>query len=184
MQTENSRPKTALKTIRIDQRYLDILEKDARARRLDLHTFINLILKKYIEWGRYTELGFVNITFTSFQEIFQAVEAEKLLKIAKDVGERIWRQSLLLFFKEANLDALLEYLELYGRYAGLFDYGFEKRGETNIIMLRHGLDTKYSKFLVGVFDHAIKKIADVHPESKIDENIVIIKFKTPQMAQS
>ncbi|MCS4538401.1 MAG: hypothetical protein HYY67_06045 [Thaumarchaeota archaeon] len=163
---------------------MNILEKDAKAERLDLHTFISTIIKKYIEWGRYTEIGFVNITFPTFQQIFEAVETEKLLKIGKDVGERIFRQSLLHFFKESNLNALLEYFDLYGRYAGLFDYEFRKHGETNIITLRHGLESKYSKFLVSVIEHAMIRIGGVHPESQIDENVVIIKFKTPEMTQS
>lgn len=175
--TQVPRKKTVLRTIRINQELDNILQKEAKDRRMSLNAFISTILSKHAEWDRYAErFGYISLTHESFMSIIDLVDDDKLRDIAQNYGSRVPKEFMLFWFKQVNIEAFLTALSLRCKYAGIAEYDIDSNGRNYTITLYHKIGQKWSIFLSNVICKEIESILGVVPNCHITTNSIFIRF--------
>ncbi len=178
MSTE--RKKTILRTVRLTRDLDNLLQKDAKDRRLSTNALISSIITKYAEWDRYAEkFGFISLTKDGFRAIIEVAEKDKIIKIAEELGDRIVKEIMLFWFKKMNVETFLASLSLFCRYAGISEYELETEGRDYTLTFHHDLGEKWSNFLAHLLVQGIKSTLGIIPKFDLSKSSVIIRFFVP-----
>jgi hypothetical protein len=183
----NRRKRTLLKTIRITKEIDDLLHKDARDKRISVNALISIVMTKYAEMDRYNEkFGTITLRRESLKTILNYITEDEIKNIAQEMGSRIPKEFMLLWFKNVNLEAYLEYLSLICRYNGFAEYEveLEEEGEEGgkigrySITLVHDMGEKWSKFLMELIDIGMRNTLGMRPNFDTSKNSVIVRFNS------
>ena len=170
--------KTILRTIRIPYEIDQILQKDAKTKRVSINSLIHNLLLKYAEWDRYSErFGRVMLRPQTLQLIIDSLEDIEIKDIGSKIGKKIPKEFLLFWFKEINLNSFLEYLSLLCRYGGFAHYEIESKEREFTITLIHDIGEKWSLFLEKVIEQGMISTLSIYPKIHISEISVVANFK-------
>jgi hypothetical protein len=173
------KPKTLIRSVRITKELDNLLEKDAKAKRVSVNSLISIIMTKYAEMDRYNErFGTITLRREGFRSILEAIEDDTITSLAKDIGTQIPKQFLLFWFKKMNLETYLKYLSLVCKYSGFAEYEVDtNEDETEyIITLIHDLGEKWSIFLKNWFEQGIKTTIGIVPNLlDVSKNTVVVR---------
>jgi hypothetical protein len=144
---------------------------------MSVNAFVSAIMAKYAEWDRYTgRFGFVSVASATFRSILEAVEEEKLARIANELGSEMPKAVTMFWFKRVNLDTVLRTLHVYGKYSGLQRHDVESNEGNYVITFRHDLGAKWSTFLRHFLSAFVKTALGVTPQTDVSENSVVLTF--------
>ena len=149
--------KTLLRTIRITNELEDILQRDAKFKRISVNALITSIMTKYAEWDRYRErFDAIVLNPRGLSAILESVSDEKIEAIARELGSALSREFMLLLYKKIDLESYVEYLSLLCRYGGFAHFEVEKGGREYTITLLHTYGQKWSTYLMSFVDEVMK----------------------------
>ena len=178
--SNRKKPRTLIRSIRITKELDNLLEKDAKAKRVSVNSLISIIITKYAEMDRYNErFDTITLRREGFRSILAAIEDETITTLAKDIGTQIPKQFLLFWFKKMNLETYLKYLSLVCKYSGFAEYEVDaNEAETEyIITLIHDLGEKWSIFLKNWLEQGIKTTVGIVPTAfDVSKNTVMVRF--------
>jgi hypothetical protein len=156
-----------------------ILERDAAEKGIPVGTLLSTILRKYADWDRLTEkYGFVSLPNTVFKSLLEEVDAEEIARIGKEAGKG-FKERLLFWFKEANLESLIALILITYRYSGLARCEYQRFGDDYVITLKHELGRKWSIYTRELLRTALIEILAKTSEAEITDSSVIIRFSAP-----
>ena len=175
-----AKKKTLLRTIRIDQELEDLLQRDAKLKRISVNALISSIMTKYAEWDRFRERfeGIV-ITPRGLSAILESVNDEKVEAIAKELGSALAREFILLVSKKINVETYLVHLSLLCRYGGFAHLEIENEGRDYTITLLHTMGQKWSNYLTSFVDENLKTDLNIVPKFEVKKNAVVLRFREP-----
>lgn len=180
--TARKKSKTVIRSVRITKELDNLLEKDAKAKRVSLNSLISMIMTKYVEMDRYNErFGTITLRREGFRSILEAIEDDKITTLAKEIGSQIPKQFLLFWFKKTNLETYLKYLSLVCKYSGFAEYEVDiNEDETDyVITLLHDLGGKWSIFLKNWLEQGMKNTIGIVPTVfDVSKNTVVVRFHT------
>jgi hypothetical protein len=170
------RRSTTLRTIQLTRDIDNLLQKDAKSKRISTNSLLTSIITKYAEWDRYAEKGLVSLTRADSRSILESIDDNKLSQIGKDLGKRAFKEFLMIWFKKIDVEKVLEGISLWCKYAGIAEYDLETDGRNYTITLHHEIGEKWSN-LIG---HLISQVVGL-PNAMLDftNNLIIIKFFVP-----
>jgi hypothetical protein len=175
----SAKNKTLIRSFRITKDLDDILQKDAKAKRIGINSLIGTILTKYAEMDRYNErYDTITLKQESFSSIIQVIEDDPLGQVAKEIGSLIPKQFLLFWFKKTDLETYLRYLSLVCKYNGFGEYEIdidEARANYTIIII-HNMGQKWSNFLKNWLEQGMKITTGIMPKTDIIKNTVVASF--------
>ena len=172
--------KTLIRSVRITKELDDLLEKDAKAKRVSVNYLISTIMTRYVEMDRYNErFGNITLRREGFRSILEAIEDDKITTLSKEIGSQIPKQFLLFWFKKMSLETYLKYLSLVCKYSGFAEYEVDSNEEETdyIITLIHDLGEKWSIFLKNWLEQGMKTtIGIVSTVFDVSKNTVAVRF--------
>lgn len=170
--------KTVLRTIRIPQKMDQLLQIDAKTKRVSINSLIYNLLLKYVEWDRYSErFGRVLLRPQTLKSFIDLSDNSEIEKIGKDIGKRIPKEFLLFWFKEINLESFLEYISLLCRYGGFAHHEIESEDGSFTITLIHDLGDKWSLFLKNMIEEGMITTLRLRPQIFVSEMSVVVKYR-------
>lgn len=172
------REKTILRTIRIPHEMDQLLQKDAKIKRVSVNSLIYNLLLKYVEWDRYSErFGRVLLRPQTLKLVIDLLEDSEIERIGKDIGKKIPKEFLLFWFKEINTHSFLEYISLLCRYGGFAHHEIESNDGSFTITLVHDLGDRWSLFLKNIIEEGMITTLKIRPQIYVSEMSVVIKFR-------
>ena len=175
-----SRQKTVLRTVRIAKDLDDLIQKDARAKRISVNSLVAAIFMKYCEWDRFAEkYGYASIPKNFLRDLLDSLDEEKLLAIAEKSGAEHPNEVIHFWFKNTSLETLLSYIRIHADYCNLMEVEIENDTRNYTISLQHNYGRKWSKFLERFFDKMLRTHLKVTPHFETTENNVTLKFELP-----
>ncbi|HYZ59096.1 MAG TPA: hypothetical protein VE544_05510 [Nitrososphaeraceae archaeon] len=175
------RRSTTLRTIRLTRDIDNLLQKDAKSKRISTNSLLTSIITKYAEWDRYAEkFGLVSLTRADSRSILEAIDDNKLSQIGIDLGKRAFKEFLMIWFKKADVEKVLEGISLWCKYAGIAEYDLETDGRNYTITLHHEIGEKWSNLIGHLISQGIKtELGLLNATLDFTNNLIIIKFFVP-----
>lgn len=173
----DKRGKTVLRTIRIEKELDDVLQQDAKKNRLSFNSHISKIMTKYSEWDRFNERwGVISLRREAFRSILEAIESDKLVTVAKDIGSHVPKEFICFWFKKINLETYLQYLMLVCQYAKFAECEIDNDEKDYTIILSHDIGQKWSEFLAVWLAEGLKNTVGILPEIETTRNSIVVRF--------
>jgi hypothetical protein len=173
----NKHGRTVLRTIRIEKELDDVITQDAKRNKLSFNSYISKLMTRYSEWDRFNERwGAISIRKEAFKSIIEAIESDKLVDVAKDIGSHVPKEFIVFWFKKINLETYLEYLSLVCHYAKFAECEIANDGNEYTIILSHDIGQKWSDFLGVWLTEGLKITLGVLPKIDITRNSIVARF--------
>jgi hypothetical protein len=171
-----------LKTFRLPRSLESVLELEAKSRGLSPNALASMIFTKFALWDRYAaRFGYVNIARESLRSILELADEDKLAAVARRVGAEASKEAVLFWFKRANVETYLSYLENVCKYGGHGEYECQASGGDFTITVRHALGMRWSKWLSCSLDEALRKMLGIVGQFELSDSEVICRFSTPAL---
>ena len=171
---------STVRSFRIDKSLSEILNAEAERMGISVNAMINSVLKQYAEFTRFqSKLDMLIVNREVFKSLLCRLIDDDAYNFGIEMGKDI-PNDIILFWK-ITFNGVLEYIEkivcTYG-YIGTYDELIT--GEYKIIVIRHRLEGKGSKFLSGFFRSLLKQTLGIVAEIDITEYSVKIKIRVSE----
>jgi hypothetical protein len=181
--------KTRTVTFRIDSRVVDGLQRDADNAGVSLNIFVNQLLKRYYDWGKYeSKLNMMpvpKVMLSSCMDISVDVVREidtkgteeyrnKIIRHAADIAFEAMKDAVLLMKNQYNLWDVLEVLREYMRASGI-KADHRIAGRKNIFVIQHEMGENWSLFTQELLKLIFERLAKVRIESRITANTTVVE---------
>jgi hypothetical protein len=145
--TRYSKPRVKTETVsfRLPSDLRLILEDEARKTGVALNTLVTQIFARYASWGQFAgRLKLLPVNKDLLREIFQSMQKEKIVEIAKRLGETTGREEILFLFQQISPRTVLEYMDLWTSHFDACKH--HQDGKTHIYTVHHDVNLNFSIF--------------------------------------
>jgi hypothetical protein len=138
------------------------LDDEAERMGISVNALVGTILKRYAEFTRYlSKIDMVVINREFITSLLESHDEQSQYTLGLKLGETVARDTILFWKKELTARSVLEYIEkIICRYCHLGTYDEISQGDNRIIVIRHRLGRKGSKFFEGYLTSALKNISE------------------------
>jgi len=169
---------STVRSFRIDKSLSEILNSEAERMGISVNAMINSVLKQYAEFTRFqSKLDMLVVNREVFKSLLCRLSDDDVYNFGLEMGKDIPNDAILFWKKDITFDGVLEYIEkivcTYG-YVGTYDELNTR--EYKVIVIRHRLEGKGSKFLSGFFKSLLNQTLGMDAEIDITEYSVKIKI--------
>lgn len=145
---------------------------------ISVNAMINSVLKQYSEFTRFqSKLDMIVINREVFRKMINKIGEEDCYDLGLEMGKDLPHDAILFWKKSVSFDTVVEYLEkilcIYGQI-GTFDELHEENNR--IIVIRHRLGIKGSKYLLGYITSLFKYTINMNPEISVTDNSLKIQL--------
>ena len=170
--------KTSTMTFRIDDNVLRILRSESERHQISLNTFINQLLKRFVEWDMYeSKVGLIPIAKPIVIELFSKMSKEDISSMALNVGKNVVHDIALFMKNKMDLDSFLSWFETRMN-SSLTETNHSIQNGFHVYVLRHELGENWSLYhkiiLQSIFNEIFEKKVDITTSS------TTIRFKFSQ----
>ena len=170
--------KTAVLTVRLSKELNDVLLEDAEQNGITASSLVNRIVKKYVEWDRHAEkFKFVSIAAETFRVLVESVDENAAKKIKSLVESGIPEAVTLFWFKKLNLETILKYISLYGKYTGQYTSEVDFREGNHVVTIHHEFGKRWSTTIGSDLSQFISRELGVVPQTQTTDNTAMITFR-------
>jgi hypothetical protein len=126
----NVAKKTSTMTFRIDDNVLNTLKDESERREVSLNTFVNQLLKRFVEWGIFEpKVGMIPMAKPIVVELFNKLSKEEVTNMALSIGKSSVHDIALFMKNKMDLNSFLSW--------------FETRMKSSSIELNHSVDNDF-----------------------------------------
>jgi len=166
--------RTTMRTFRIPRELDAVLTAEAAESNRSVTEQYVSVLRNYVKYDRLArKFGFLSLSRATLRSLLEAIPEADLRGVADSQSSRL--EALVEFFyKKKDVGAVLESLDLYSRYAGLFEYTTSQTDHELIITMRTELGNKGAIFLAEYWRRALERIFGPVQRIETVENQVTI----------
>lgn len=162
---------STVRSFRIDKSYSDIINMEAERMGISVNAMVNSVLKQYAEFSRFqSKLDMIIINRQILKTLINLIDEDNLYNVGVSLGKNIPHDVILFWKKNVSSQSVLEYIEkilcTYG-HIGTFDYIDE--AQQKVIVIRHRLGYKGSKFLQGFITSLLHHTIKINPSIEITD---------------
>lgn len=145
--TRSSKPKVKSETVsfRVPSNLRLILEGEARKTGVALNTLVTQIFARYASWGQFAgRLKLLPVNKDLLREVFQSMQKEKIVEIAKRLGETTGREEILFLFQQVSPQTVLDYMDVWTSHFDASKHQYD--GKTHFYTVHHDVNLNFSIF--------------------------------------
>jgi hypothetical protein len=145
--TRSSRPRAKSDTVsfRVPSDLRTILEGEARKAGVALNTLVTQIFARYASWGQFAgRLKLLPVNKDLLREIFQPMQKEKIIEIAKRLGETTGREEILFLFQQVSPQTFIDYMDVWTSHFDACKHKYD--GKTHFYTVHHDVNLNFSIF--------------------------------------
>ena len=156
--SSNSLSATSTRSFRFDNEYSKILDEEAERMGISVNALVGIILKRYTEFARYlSKIDMVVVNREILTSLLDCSNEENLYDLGMKLGETVPIDTIMFWKKDLTEKSVLEYIEkIICRYGHLGTYDEISQSSSRIIVIRHRLGRKGSKFFEGYLRSTLK----------------------------
>jgi hypothetical protein len=169
------------RTVRFDKDLDEALQTIARNERVSVNSIVNGLVRKYVEWDRYSEkFRMAEISPTMLVESMSRYSMDEARELGRMMYRDLLRPSIEQVLVDFTLENAIEYFRRFGKYSRRFNFEDTVEGRKHVILLRHSAGLKWSAFFAGVLEQVFGKEFGLKIEEKIGPEVCSVKFELPE----
>jgi hypothetical protein len=170
--------KTVMKTFRIPKDIDLVLGEAAREGNRSVTDQYVSVLRNYVKYERLAhKFGFASVTKATLSALFEALPEKELREVAASQSIRV--QALAEFwFRRDDPDAIMQIIDLFSNYGGLFEYTVTRTDSELVITMRTELGRKGAIFIAAFWERAFSQAVGTVKKTEIVENQVTLWVDT------
>lgn len=170
--------RSVTRTIRIDEEADKFLQGFAQEEGVSVNFLINRALRKYVQWDTYADkFGMVSLPGSLVAKIMDLLTEEEARELGRWVGQNLVKEFITFWFKEVSLRVLVKgYPQLTAQYGGAFEYEEHSEGGRWVLILKHGMGTKWSAYYEELFRAVFRDVFESDVKVETMENQVVVRF--------
>ena len=156
--SSNSFSATSTRSFRFDVEYSKILDEEAERMGISVNALVGIILRGYTDFTRYlSKIDMIVLNREFLTSLLESSNEESLYNLGMKLGERVPIDTIMFWKKDLTEKSVLEYIEkIICRYGHLGTYDEISQSGSRIIVIRHRLGRKGSKFFEGYLRSTLK----------------------------
>lgn len=169
---------STVRSFRIDKSLSEILNSEAERMGISVNAMINSVLKQYAEFTRFqSKLDMVVLNREIFKTLLNRLNENDSYDLGLEMGRDIPNDTILFWKKSISFESVMEYIEkIICTYGFVGTYDELDNNEYKIIVIRHRLGLKGSKFLFGYLKSLLKQTLRLEPVIDITDYSVKIQM--------
>jgi hypothetical protein len=173
----NEPKKTSTITFRIDDHVMRILRDEAELSGISLNSFINQILKRFVEWDIYgPKVGMVPIAKPVVMELFNKMSKEEIIHMALNIGKGAVHDIALFMKNKMDLDSFMSWFEIRMKRSSI-EMTHSSENELHIYTVKHDLGENWSLYHKTVLELMFNEILGKSIDISISRNTIRFKFR-------
>ena len=170
---------SSVRSFRIDKVFSDILQNESDRMGISVNAMMNSILKQYTEFTRFqSKLDMIVINREIFRSMLECGDEDQAYNLGLEMGKELPNDTILFWKKHVTVESVIEYIEkvlcTYGRI-GTYDEITESNNK--IIVIRHRLGIKGSKFLLGFLKSLFTNMLEKDCEIQITDHSIKVQLE-------
>jgi hypothetical protein len=151
--------KTVTISFRVNESAFKALQAESKKRNISLNTLANQMFIEFEQYDRYLEkFRMIKLSTPTLKNIINASTDEAIVEAGRQAGGSVPEGFMLAKSGEITREGVLEYLQLMGTHANLFDYSEVVHGGAYSVTLTHDLGPKGSLFLASYVQSIMKAL--------------------------
>ena len=145
--TRSSRPRAKTETVsfRVPSDLRLVLEDEARKTGVALNTLVTQIFARYVGWGQHAgKLKLLPVNKDLLREVFQHLPKDRIVEIAKRLGETAGKEEILFMFQHISPETFLDYMDVWSSHFDASKHRYN--GKTHYYTVHHDVNLNYSIF--------------------------------------
>lgn len=173
---ESDVKKTSTITFRIDNNILKILRSESERQQVSLNTFVNRLLKRFVEWDMFEpKVGMIPIAKPIVIELFNKMSKEDVSKMALDIGKNVVHDIALFMKNKMDLQSFLSWFEIRMNSSSI-EINHTVTNGLHIYVLKHELGENWSLYHKIVLELMFHEIFKKSLEITISNTTIRFKF--------
>ena len=161
-------------TFRISRSHHDVIQEDARKKKVSVNTIVGQLLELYVHGERTVhEVGAVRITAPNLRQLLEAVPEQRLAESGRVAGGEMVRSIMKAKGGAVSLEAALDYLKGMSKYGGYAEYNEVRRDHKKVIVLMHALGPAGSAYLGSYFRSVLEPVEGRAKVTTTEDAVVI-----------
>jgi hypothetical protein len=157
--------KTVTMTFRIEEGIMELLRSESAKREVSLNTFVNQILKRFVEWDMYEpKVGMIPIAKPIVHTLFEKMSSEEIVEMAHKVGKGAVHDIALFMKSSMDQDSFLSWLEMRMKNSSI-EFSHSVKEGKHVFVLKHDLGYNWSLYhktmLELIFNEVLQKRVEI-----------------------
>lgn len=172
---ENARSTSITRSFRFDTDVLRALDQEAERMGISVNALVGIVLHRYCEFTRYlSKIDMVVVNREVLTSLLEQLDEDDLYRMGAGLGETVLSDTVIFWKKEVTERAVMEYIEkVICRYGHLGTYDEKQMpGGGMIIVVRHRLGKKGSRFLEGYLQAGLKHTLGINAGFEVTDSSV------------
>jgi predicted DNA-binding ribbon-helix-helix protein len=174
---ENDIKNNKKSSFKIENAFLDEIQKEAEQKMEDVNTLVNQILKSHLKWHNLAKKsGFAYISKDLMTKILAYLSDEQVIPMTQDFCKQHLADIMLMLRDENSfpcyLDALCFWLDESG-----FNYRIKRDGDVDTYRIYFDMGRKWSLYFKTQMEIVFENYKVNDAEAKMTDNAVILKIK-------
>ena len=138
--------KTVTMTFRIEESMMAQLRAESDKREVSLNTFVNQILKRFVEWDMYEpKVGMIPIARPIVHTLFEKMSEEEIVEMARKVGKGAVHDIALFMKSRMDLDSFLSWFETRMKNSSI-EFSHAAKDGRHTYVMKHDLGYNWSLY--------------------------------------
>jgi hypothetical protein len=169
--------RSTTRTIRLEDDLNQEIERLAKAEGTSVNFIINSALREYTEWTTVSrKFGLAYYPLALANRLIQKLSDSEI----EELGRWSARETFIPFteyqFGELNFKSFLEAERRFSKYSGRFEFDYIDKGNSYIILLKHGSGRRWSLYYSSLLQTVIKDLLKIDAELEITDEVVVTKI--------
>jgi hypothetical protein len=163
------------RSFRFETDVLKVLDEEAGRMGISVNALVGTVLLRYAEFTRYlSKIDMVVVNRELLTSLIEQFEEDELYQMGLKLGQTVLSDTVMFWKKETTERAVMEYIEkVICRYGHLGTYDEKQMpGDGMVIVVRHRLGKKGSRFLEGYFQAGLKYTLGIDAKFEVSDSSV------------
>lgn len=163
------------RSFRFENDVLRVLDEEADRMGISVNALVGTVLRRYSEFTRYlSKIDMVVVNREFLTSLMDKLEEDELYQMGLKLGQTVLSDTVMFWKKEVTERAIMEYIEkVICRYGHLGTYDEKQMpGGGMVIVVRHRLGKKGSRFLEGYFRAGLKHTLGLNANFEVTDSSV------------
>lgn len=162
-------------TFRLPKKIFEYLQTEANTRQVSLNVLVNQILDRYVEWDSNAQkAGFLPITKGLIFAMMERMSEDEISAMARDVVKKEFKDTLLLFRNEFDMDSIIQIIKTRARISG-FQFRSEQEGSRHSIIVKHDMGKKWSTYLANRYHAVFEEFGMPDTSHETSDNTIVFR---------